>query len=123
MATIYLALLLLVAVIPTLYSSAGAAVHSSSVTTSYTARSIIGGDAERAPESHETTVDEQLYSRQLLVYGKSAQRKMQDSHILVAGDRCIPTRINVMVSHAFFSLTTLYVCLFCLLAVLSLQRS
>ena len=32
------------------------------------------------------SVDEQLYSRQLLVYGKSAQRRMQDAHVLVIGD-------------------------------------
>jgi hypothetical protein len=36
---------------------------------------------------NEDQVDEQLYSRQLLVYGKSAQRKMQEAHILVIGSR------------------------------------
>ena len=34
-------------------------------------------------------VDEGLYSRQLLVYGKSAQRKMQDAHVLVIGQRLV----------------------------------
>ena len=91
MATIYLALLLLLALSPTLHSSAGAAVPSSSVTSIYSAPSNMEGEAGISLKSREVTVDEQLYSRQLLVYGKSAQRRMQDSHILVVGDRFITT--------------------------------
>ena len=39
------------------------------------------------------TVDEQLYSRQLLVYGKSAQKRMQDAHVLVIGDSPLTAEI------------------------------
>ena len=31
-------------------------------------------------------VDEQLYSRQLFVYGRRAQQQLQDSHVLIMGD-------------------------------------
>lgn len=35
--------------------------------------------------SDDSTIDVGLYSRQLLVYGKSAQHKMQHAHVLIVG--------------------------------------
>lgn len=36
--------------------------------------------------SDDSTIDVGLYSRQLLVYGKSAQHKMQHAHVLIVGE-------------------------------------
>ena len=36
--------------------------------------------------SDDRTIDVGLYSRQLLVYGKSAQHKMQHAHVLIVGE-------------------------------------
>lgn len=36
--------------------------------------------------SDDSSIDVGLYSRQLLVYGKSAQHKMQNAHVLIVGE-------------------------------------
>ena len=46
-----------------------------------------------ATDVNSMAVDEQLYSRQLLVYGKSAQKRMQDAHVLVIGDSPLTAEI------------------------------
>ena len=46
-----------------------------------------------ATKANNTAVDEQLYSRQLLVYGKSAQHRMQDAHVLVIGESPLTAEI------------------------------
>ena len=52
---------------------------------------MVGGSS--TAKANETAVDEQLYSRQLLVYGKSAQHRMQDAHILVVGESPLTAEI------------------------------
>jgi len=42
--------------------------------------------AQTNRSSDDSTIDVGLYSRQLLVYGKSAQNKMQHAHVLIVGD-------------------------------------
>lgn len=42
--------------------------------------------AHRSEEMSSNVVDEQLYSRQLFVYGRSAQQRLLSSHVLVAGE-------------------------------------
>jgi hypothetical protein len=74
-----LAVLFFFVLFPALSSSGGGFSHS--------VYSNINNAIETQPCEASTSVDEQLYSRQLLVYGKSAQRKMQESHVLVLGDR------------------------------------
>lgn len=44
--------------------------------------------------AHENVIDEQLYSRQLFVYGTSAQKSLLHSHVLVIG--CSPLTVEIV---------------------------
>ena len=48
---------------------------------------ILAGPMKSVGGGSKNSVDESLYSRQLFVYGKNAQQKLQNSHVLVRGNR------------------------------------
>ena len=52
-------------------------------------------------------VDEQLYSRQLLVYGSSAQKKLQNAHILLIGKRYLNKILFLFVQVSIFIIISL----------------
>ena len=54
----------------------------------------VAEDAATKVASKEDEVDEGLYSRQLYVYGKDAQKKMQGSNVLLIGLRGVGVEIG-----------------------------
>lgn len=67
-------------------------VTKSSITSGFTA-SLIHGSSSLS-ESKTDRIDASLYSRQLFVYGESAQRKLKDAHVLLIGSTLLVHEIG-----------------------------